>query len=145
MALPVSDWAKQPGYTGADGPWYVNADSAELAYEPGVLGRIEGFVNQAVGWYGFSTEADAAAALKTMTGKTATTSLKQATSNELGQTGSDVLSGATGLLGLPHLTSAQWRAYLLRGLKVAIGLVLIVVGLTQLTGARLPKAVPVPV
>jgi len=64
MTLPASAWAQQPGYTGADGPWYVNAGSGELSYEPGLLGQLGGFVDQAVGWYGFSTEADAVAALK---------------------------------------------------------------------------------
>jgi hypothetical protein len=37
---------------------------------------------------------------------------------------------------LPHFTSGQWRAYALRGLKIAVGIILVIVGLVQLTHAQ---------
>jgi hypothetical protein len=64
-----------------------------------------------------------------------------------GYVASNAAGLAGNLLGLPHFTSAALRQYALRALKIVGGLILVIVGLAQLTHAQqlLPKAVPVPV
>lgn len=56
-------------------------------------------------------------------------------------------TGAGSILGqlLPGWSSGTWRAYALRALKIVLGVVLIISGVSQLTNVHLPKAVPVPV
>ena len=124
--------------------WYYNA--ANLLEGKIVTAASQPQVNNAsnivavTGPYASSSAAQAK--LASMAGQTAPSNLQAA--GEAAGLGAGFLGN---LLGLPHFTSAELRAFALRGLKIITGLVLIIVGLAQLTHLQqnLPKAVPVPV
>lgn len=54
-------------------------------------------------------------------------------------------NAAGGLLGLPSFGSAGWRSYGLRALKIVTGVILIIVGLVQLTHAQQIVAAAAPI
>jgi hypothetical protein len=121
--------------------WFYNSLSGETAEESGIAALP--YETGLLGWHEYPTQAALLAAVKAHPG------WPQPTTNPvagLGQAAEGAASSTAGnLLGLPKFTSAEWRSYAIRALKIVLGIALVITGVVQLTHVSLPKAVPVPV
>jgi hypothetical protein len=118
-----------PGGTGDT--WLVNLVTGQVSH---ITSGAEADILEGTGWKAFATQAEADAFA-------AENPAEQAAGLVSGPAetfGKSVLQGL-----LPHWTSAQLRGYALRGLKIIVGIGLILIGLRHLV--RLPDAIPVPV
>jgi hypothetical protein len=131
--------------------WYYNSQSGDLANEGGTIGTIVGLLNTntpGLDWHelhipGTATEAQAAAEARKEFPKGAapTGSAKKA----IGQSVQNTVGGALPTFGLSVTGVSGWFT---RAMKVLFGAVLMILGISRLTGAdnkivQLASKVPV--
>lgn len=138
------------------GHWYYNTESGELTHGNNLL-NLGNNLFGGLGWHelnipGTATEAQAAAeAVKEFPkGKPPTTSLATGAANTVPNVAGSLLGTLADFLGLPSGTHISGKALLVRGTKIIVGGLLLIIGLVHITGAGgaaagVARKVPLPV